>query len=147
MIEQGVARPNRVGRERSRELAHRAVDVLHEDLGLVSELAQDLAQECRLIGNRVAVGEVRQQLVDRASATTWRTRAALHRSTEFQRVLVPVDRFGPVSVFPRIGTAALAHRVERSSSRALNRGEHGSPTRRVRRRPSSARRLDGNARR
>ena len=128
VVEKAVAGPDRAWLERPREVAHRAVDVLDEDLGLVTEIAQDFAHERRLIGDGIAVPEVRQELMDRASLTAMRRmRPATLRRAQLQCLLVTVDRLRPVGVVAGIRAASFAHLVELFGGRPLDSRERLGP--------------------
>src|SRR5205085_12576391 len=95
--------------ERATDLQHLVVDVLDEDLRLVTKLAQQLADEGGLIRSRVAIAEVRQQLMNRAgrAAPATRRRARrVHRQSPF----VPIDGAIPVGVVLSVEASPLTSR-------------------------------------
>src|SRR5205823_4282527 len=67
VVEQRIARRDRSTLEPYCKVAHWLVDLLDENLGVVTDLAEQLPDEHRLVRDRVAVGEVRKELMDRTN--------------------------------------------------------------------------------
>src|SRR5207248_9087566 len=125
------------------QLAHRIIEVLDEDFGLVAEIAQHFADERRLIRDGVAIREVGEELVDGPEATS-AGQSVYPRvcRTELERFFIAIDRLVPIGMLQRVGASALADHLQLGSRLPFEFQEPLRPLNLGSRRPTAARRLD-----